>query len=147
MGGHKDMYRFPNILVASHCLLLEEIYGSIQFGLITSFPGKKDKNLFQDVCVHACVREREWERERERHTSNLPSDRLKAIMTDRRTSCLAYLIRNVCDEKLWSVSSILHTPSISSGPKLGAAAQQTCYCILALSSSKRNQTTTSLQNS
>lgn len=50
------------------------------------------------------------EREKEGGTSYFPRDKLKEIMRDRRTSCLAYLIRKGCVEKLLSVSSIFQTP-------------------------------------
>lgn len=56
-------------------------------------------------------------------TSSLLRDKLKETIMDRRISCLAYLIRKGCVEKLWSVSSILHTPYTSSEPKSGAATQ------------------------
>jgi len=56
-------------------------------------------------------------------TSCMFRDKLKETIMERRISCLAYLIRKGCVEKLWSVSSIPHTPYTSSEPKSGAATQ------------------------
>ena len=65
------------------------------------------------------------ERQREGYTTSyLPTGRLNEIMMDKRTSCLAYLIRKGWVEKLLSVSSILHTPYTSSEPRSGTTAQK-----------------------
>lgn len=61
-------------------------------------------------------------RARGRFTSCLLGDRMNEIRMERRISCLAYLIWKGCVEKLLSLSLILHTPYISSQPRLGAAA-------------------------
>lgn len=54
-------------------------------------------------------------------TSNLSRAKLNEIITDRRTSCLAYFIRKGWVEKLWSTSLILQTPQLSKEPTSGTA--------------------------
>lgn len=68
--------------------------------------------LFQKTKKAVCISVRE--RKGETATSYLPGDRVNEIRIDKRISCLAYLIRKGCVEKLLFLSSILHTPYISS---------------------------------